>query len=158
MCIRDSSKVAANARYAATFEAEALPHITGEEADDATASGGRVRTATAGTTKPGHVSYGPYRAYPAGRYVALFRIKRTGEGQGTLCTLDATVAGAPRAEADRTVRVGDAPAGVWRSAALPFRHAGGSLELRAVWAGAASMSIDRIELYALPAVRSHPRG
>jgi hypothetical protein len=52
---------------AAVFEGEALPGLVGAVAADATASGGRVRVAARSDTKPGFMSYGPYRPFKAGR-------------------------------------------------------------------------------------------
>ncbi len=137
----------ASAHYEATFEAEALPHIVGDEVEEPTASGGKARAAVQGQTKPGHISYGPYRAYPAGKYVALFRVKRTGEGGGVACVLDATVAGAAKSLIERPVPASQLPLGEWKTVVLPFTHPGGSLETRAVWPGSVSLMIDRIDLY-----------
>jgi hypothetical protein len=139
----------ASAQYESSFEAESLPHIVGEGADDPTAGGGRAWQATRGQTRIGHLAYGPYRSYPAGRYVAIFRIKRTGEGAGAACTLDATVAGAAKSLVERAVDAAALPIGQWKSIALPFVHPGGPLETRVFWPGNASLRIDRIDLYTL---------
>lgn len=141
---------APGARCVATFEAEGMPYMTGDTVAVAGASGGKVRKAERPKHKPGHLVYGPYRSFPAGRYIALFRLQRTGEGTGPLVSLDAAVAGGVKVAAERTLQASALPIGQWRSVALPFTHAGGTLETRAVWYGAAGMLIDRIELYSIP--------
>lgn len=127
-----------------------MPYMTGDTVAVAGASGGKVRKAERPKHKPGHLVYGPYRSFPAGRYIALFRLQRTGEGTGPLVSLDAAVAGGVKVAAERTLQASALPIGQWRSVALPFTHAGGTLETRAVWYGAAGMLIDRIELYSIP--------
>lgn len=140
----------AGSRCVATFEAEGLPCMTGETLPMAGASGGKVRRAMGPANKPGHIVYGPYRSFPSGRYIALFRVQRTDAGTGAFCSLDAAQAGGVKVAAERRVEAKQVPVGQWRSLSLPFTHAGGSLETRAIWSGGAGMLIDRIELYSIP--------
>ena len=59
-----------------------------------------------GSGSAGYVVYGPYAQMGRGRYVALFRLKRTGQGEGPLITLDTCVGGGiPMTAAQRKLTV-----------------------------------------------------
>lgn len=138
------------------LEAETMPHRAGEVVADATASDGKAWAATAGKTQAGgseggYIVYGPYQPLAAGRYVAVFRLKRTGPGSGLLATLDACVGGGTPETGERELRVSDLPEGQWRWVPVPFRHPGGQFETRVDWTGAASMDVDAIALWRLEA-------
>lgn len=137
------------AKFDSSLEAVSMPKIIGTEVDEPGAATGKARIATKGDTQPGHIVYGPYRSYAAGKYIALFRVKRTGEGSGVACLLDATVGGAAQSLAKRTVDTAELPIGEWKAVPVAFTHPGGSLETRAIWPGNASLMIDRIDLYRL---------
>lgn len=91
--------------------------------------------------------YGPYEPAPPGRYVAVFRLKRTGPGNGALVTLDTCVGGGSPVTAERKLTVEDLPNGEYRAVPLAFTHPGGPLETRVQWIGAASLSVDSIILW-----------
>jgi hypothetical protein len=135
---------------AAYLEAELMPHIGGSPAQDAEASGSAVWTAAPGTDNPCHVVYGPYAMLDAGRYLALFRVKRVGEGTGVLATLDTAVAGTSGPQTGvRQVRCEELPEGEWRWVPIAFDHPGGQYEARVLWSGAAGIAVDAIALWRL---------
>ncbi len=142
--------VPAAAAFEVSFEAEVLPNFVGSTVAEASGSGGKVRRAEPGKDKAGHIAYGPYRPTDPGRYVAIFRLRRTGPGAGAVCRLDAASSGGSKTLRERAVTAADLPVGQWRAVALAFDHPGGTLETRAVWTGAAALEIDRVDLYAVP--------
>jgi GxGYxYP putative glycoside hydrolase C-terminal domain/GxGYxYP third domain/GxGYxYP_N second domain/GxGYxYP_N 1st domain len=132
---------------AAYLEAEALAHRSGASQPDAQASGGEAWLAEKGETEPGYVVFGPYAPLDAGEYVALFRVKRTGEGAGQLATLDTCVAGGSPQTRVREIGAQELPLNQWRWVPVRFRHPGGNYETRVQWSGAASMAIDCIAVW-----------
>lgn len=147
------------------WEAEWLLRSTGRLHDDPRASGwgqmfiepaepmaplgprrararGNVVSARAGRDKPGFLCFGPYKNFPAGRYRAVFRLRR---GPGP-------VPGWIEVSADRgersLVRAELSPAllpadGKWRDAALEFElKKTAELELRVFFAGRSDLDLD----------------
>ena len=136
--------------FVEVFSAAQLAHRSGQAAGDAQALAGQVWTATQGATAAGHIVFGPYRPTPAGRYVAAFRLKRTGPGEGLCLKLDTAVGGGGSpSSAQRDLRAEDLPLGQWRCVPLTFEHPGGALETRVFWTGAASVAADSIVLWAV---------
>lgn len=129
------------------FAAVGLPHRSGASQADPEAWDGAAWAAVAGETAPGHIVFGPYRPTEPGRYVAVFRVKRTGDGEGTLARLDAHVGGATDDLAGRDLAVGKLPLGAYRCIPLVFDHPGGALETRVFWPGHASLAVDEILLF-----------
>jgi len=129
------------------FEAETLAHRSGQVDPDASANGGQVWAAIRGRTEPGYIIYGPYAPLKAGRYVALFRLKRTGDGDGLVATTDTCVGGGTPVTASRPVRAEDLPLGQYRVFPLVFRHPGGAFETRVLWPGSASLAVDHISVW-----------
>lgn len=124
------------------YRASYLPHNAGRASKEA-----GCWEAVKGVDKPGHMAFGPYSSLDPGKYLVLFRMKRTGEGDGPLCTLDTCVAGAPTSTAMRVLNVNELPVGEYRSVAMVFDHPGGSYESRIAWHGNASLAADRIMLW-----------
>ena len=58
-------------------EGENLAHRSGKLVTDAKLSGGGNWAAIKGQTEPGFIIFGPYSPLPKGKYVALFRLRRT---------------------------------------------------------------------------------
>jgi len=134
------------------YEAENLGHqpnsgVLDKEAD---ASGGAVWSARKGTDRAACIAYGPYAALEKGDYVALFRLKRTGEGDGQAARLDACVGGGSPETGKRDVAVGDLPLNVWRWFPVAFHHPGGSIETRVHWSGNASLAVDAVAVWRTP--------
>ncbi len=130
------------------FAASGLAHRAGQAAPDQGALAGDTWTATAGQTATGHIVFGPYRPTPAGRYLVIFRLKRTGPGDGLLLKLDTAVGGGGvPSSSQRDVRAGELPPGEWRCLPLLCEHPGGALETRVFWTGAASVAIDSVVLW-----------
>jgi len=134
-------------RFTDRFEAASLSHRSGSAQSDPSASCGSVWVARTGEAEAGHIVFGPYLPLPKGRYLALFRIKRSGEGHGDLARIDVHVEGAKKDAAARTISVGEAPLNVWRAYPLEFAHAGGAIETRIFWPGKASLAVSEILLW-----------
>jgi len=131
----------------AFYEAEALSHLSGEEVADPTASGGKAWGAVPGKAWAGHILFGPYAGMPAGRYLVLFRLKRTGEAQGALLKVDTCVGGGTPVTAERTVLAEELPLGEYRYVALVTNHPGGAIETRVEWFGKAGVLVDHVGVW-----------
>jgi len=131
------------------LEAEGLAHRDGKAEADAQASEGNVWGAVRGETEPGYIVFGPYAPLEAGRYLALFRLKRTGEGTGPLATLDTCVAGGTPQTGVRDVQAEELPLDQFRWVPIVFEHPGGNFETRVTWTGAASLAVDSIAVWSL---------
>ncbi len=138
------------AELAAFYEAEALSHLSGEEVADPAASSAKAWSAVRGRARAGHIVFGPYAGMPAGRYLVLFRLKRLGDGQGTLAKLDTCVGGGSPVTAERVVRVEELPPGEYRYLSLVSNHPGGAFETRVEWLGGADVVVDHISVWRLP--------
>lgn len=134
-------------RFVREWDAVSLPHRSGASLVDAAAGGRTVWSAEPGSAEPGWIVYGPYSELPAGHYVALFRVKRTGAGSGELATLDASTDGGKHALGQRSVTVDELPEDTYRLAAVPFDHPGGAIETRVSWTGAAGIAVDTITVW-----------
>jgi hypothetical protein len=128
-------------------EAEALAHRSGERRADPAASDEAVWAADQKVAEPGYVVYGPYAPLEAGKYLALFRLKRTGEGTGPLALLDTCVAGGQPQTGTREVSAEELPLNEFRWAPLLMEHPGGNFETRVVWTGRASLTVDSVALW-----------
>jgi len=132
---------------AAYLEAEVMAHLSGTLHHDPDASGGQLWLARTGADRPAHVVFGPYQTLPAGRYLALFRLKRMGDGTGAVALLDACVGGGSPQTGRREVMAEELPEGQWRWAPLLFEHPGGPYETRVQWSGAADLAVDAIAVW-----------
>ena len=129
------------------YEAEALNHQAGKAERDSAASGGAVWLARKEETGSGCIVFGPYASLPEGRYLALYRLKRTGEGAGRVALLDTCVGGGSPQTGTREVGAADLPLNAWRWFPLVFRHPGGTFETRVQWGGGASLAVDAIAVW-----------
>jgi hypothetical protein len=129
------------------FEAETLNHLSGEAKADADASGKTVWASPADGKGPSHIVFGPYRSLDKGRYLAIFRVKRTGEGSGAAAVLDTCAGGAVRTTSLRKVSADELPVGEFKAFPLEFDHPGGAVETRVQWMGNAPMAVDYIALW-----------
>ncbi|GIV21741.1 MAG: hypothetical protein KatS3mg023_3492 [Armatimonadota bacterium] len=131
----------------AFYEAETLSHLSGEEVNDLAASGGKAWSALPGKAQAGHILFGPYAGMPAGRYLVLFRLKRTGETQGALLKVDTCVGGGTPVTAERVVQAEELPLGEYRYVALMTSHPGGAIETRVEWFGKAGVAVDHVGIW-----------
>lgn len=131
-------------------EAESLAHRSGKRQEDSAASEGVGWAAERNGTEPGYIVYGPYAPLSAGKYVALFRLKRTGEGSGLLALLDTCVAGGQPQTGRREVHAEELPLHEFRSAPVLLEHPGGNFETRVLWTGNASLLVDSVALWKIP--------
>ncbi len=121
------------------FEAEALFHETGVVEPDAAGSGGRVVAARAGATRPGFLTYGPYRLLPAGAYRARFRVRGAGLG------VDVASDQGRRLLAHRE----PTPFAAWEEVELPFTlERAQVVEYRVRWDGRADAAVDWVAVVA----------
>ena len=134
-------------KFVAQFEAESLAHLTGEEVGDAQASGGRVWLARKNRHKVGHMAFGPYSPIDAGRYIALFRLKRLGEGEGIIAIVDSCVGGGTPVTAQRQLRADELPSGQFCLVPLLFSHPGGPIETRVFWTGQEDLAVDCVMMW-----------
>ncbi len=134
----------ASVEFVRWHSAVGMAHHTGRTSDDR--EEGPVQKAEPGVDKPGHMTFGPYTPLEAGRFTALFRMRRTGSGPGSVATLDTCVAGAPNSTAVLDVTEAMLPEGQWVWVALPFTHPGGPHELRAFWQGNHTLEISAVVL------------
>jgi GxGYxY sequence motif in domain of unknown function N-terminal/GxGYxYP putative glycoside hydrolase C-terminal domain len=137
--------------YLETFKAADLSKRSGTEAEDTASISGKVWRSSPGKDPAGYVIYGPYKQLPAGKYVAIFRLKR-GMGQGDICTIDTCVGGGVTLNAARRIGEQELPDDSYRSFILSFNHPGGPLETRINWDGKCSLSVDAIVLFRQSAV------
>lgn len=137
--------------FVSDFGIDTLAHTTGERAVNA--DGSVCLEAVKGTAKPGFLAYGPYAGLDAGQYLALFRIKRIGNGSGSIAQVDTCVTGGSTSTASRLITIDDLPLGEYRSVALTFNHPGGAYESRVLWTGNASLAFDRVIIWKI--IKSH---
>ncbi|MBI2302427.1 MAG: hypothetical protein HYU66_26275 [Armatimonadetes bacterium] len=124
-----------------------LPHRGGTAQADPDSLDGQAWAAVAGQDQAGHIVFGPYRPTDPGRYLAVFRLRRTGEGDGPFVILDTHVGGTEIDPARLELNVADVPAGGYRCVPLVFDHPGGALETRVFWQGKAGVMVDGILLF-----------
>lgn len=129
------------------FEAETLSHLWGKLTQDPEASGGKAWEARKSEAQNGHILYGPYTTFAAGRYLALFRVKVLNSGAGPLLDLDTCVGGGSPQTGRAQLVAEDLPQGQWRWVPVLFDHPGGALETRALWRGAADVQLDCVGLW-----------
>ena len=136
-----------NAEMAGFYEAEGLSHLSGEEIADPEASGGKAWSAVPDRAQAGHILFGPYAAMPEGRYLVLFRVKRTGAAEGVLLKVDTCVGGGSPVTAERVVQAGELPLHEYRYIPLVTSHPGGAIETRVWWFGTAAVVIDHVGIW-----------
>jgi len=94
-----------------------------------------------------YIVFGPYSPLEKGRYIALFRLKRIGEGEGTAATIDTCVGGGRPVTSSRDVLANELPIGEFRRFALSFEHPGGAFETRVFWQGKVPLAVDCIDIW-----------
>ncbi len=136
-----------NLQFVSDFGGDALAHMTGEEVVNP--DGSISWEAKKGIAKPGYLVYGPYAGLEAGRYLAIFRIKRTCDAAGNVAQIDICKAGGTVSLASRMLAASELPLGEYQSVALMFDHPqpGGAYESRVLWTGNASLVVDRIIIW-----------
>ncbi len=138
-------------QFVAKFEAENLAHLTGEIASDEGASSKSVWLARQRKDKVGHMVFGPYTHIDAGRYLALFRMKRLSEGEGIVAVIDSCVGGGTPITSERKILAEQLPIGQFRIVPLNFIHPGRAVETRVFWTGQADLAVDFILVFKIAA-------
>lgn len=124
------------------FEAESLNHQSGREVTDSAASGNAAWASPPPGKPANHLVFGPYVTLPPGRYLALFRIKRTGDGDGPAARLDVSTDSGNRELSHRDVACAELPVGQYRCFPVEFEHPGGAVETRVFWTGRSAICAD----------------
>ena len=133
--------------FVRVFNAAELSHRAGAGATEPSSHAPRVWKMTTGKDDPGFAAYGPYAPVPAGKYVALFRVRRTTVAHGPLLTVDASADGGNHLDAERVITAEQLPEKAFRAIPLVFDHPGGALETRVQWTGAADVELDTVTLW-----------
>ncbi len=147
------------------WEAESLGRTTGRLVEDPQASGwgllfqeaprlgaplgprlprpqGNVAQARVGRDQPGHLCYGPFKAFPPGDYQAVFRLRRGPGGVPGHIEVTSQAGQNPLARADLTPERLPAD-GAWHDVPLPFNLRQLTvLELRCYFAGVSDLDLD----------------
>ena len=128
------------------YSAPLLAHRSGHAVNDADSGGGESWVAEVGHDLPGYIIFGPYRETSPGQYIAMFRLKRSGDAAGDVAVVDAAVGGG-HTVASAVCKADDMPPGQYRWVALRFAYPGGKLETRVFWHGKAKLAVDSITLW-----------
>ncbi len=134
-------------KFVRHLEGEELAHRSGKKEADPSASGGAVWVAREGEEGNTHIVYGPYMPLEKGHYIALFRLKRLGEGEGIVATLDTCVGGGTPITSSKDVWTKELPLNEFRRIALIFEHPGGAVETRVFWQGKIPLAVDCVDLW-----------
>ncbi|MBC7326937.1 hypothetical protein H5T87_02310 [bacterium] len=137
----------ATLKFVRHLEAEDLAHNSGRKESDPEASNGAVWAAKPGDAGGIYIVFGPYMPLNKGRYLALYRLKRTGEGQGEVVTLDTCVGGGNPVTSSSVLSVDKLPLNQFRRFGLTFEHPGGAVETRVFWNGKVAVAVDCIDLW-----------
>ena len=105
---------------------------------------GNLARAVPGRDRKGFLSFGPYRAYPPGRYRARFRLRRGGQAPGSPGWIEVCTDRGRRSLARRELSPGVLPAdGRWHDVALTFTlEAPTDLELRTWFNRSSTLELD----------------
>ena len=136
-------------RFVRHLEAEELAHRSGALERDEDASAQALWVARRDKADTGHIVYGPYAPLEQGKYLALFRLKRLGEGEGNVAIIDICIGGGQPVLNSKQLSVQDLPRGEFRLFPLVFHHPGGTFETRVLWTGNASIAVDSITIWAI---------
>jgi hypothetical protein len=131
------------------FETRYLSHISGHDIADKDAFSSLAFGAIPGQDKVGPLTFGPYIPLAAGNYVALYRIKRVGPGEGLALKLDSCIAGGTPVTVERDITVEELPEGEFVYVPLVITHPGGGIEVRTLWNGNTPVELDNITLWKL---------
>ena len=136
-------------RLVSEFAARSLSHISGHEIADKEAFSSQAFGAIPGQDKVGILTFGPYSPLAAGNYVALYRIKRSGPGEGIALKLDSCIAGGSPVTVEREIAVAELPQGKFVYVPLLIAHPGGGIEVRTFWNGNTPVELDNLTLWEL---------
>jgi hypothetical protein len=135
----------ARLQFVAKYSMIALSHLVGNSR--LSKQGDVLWHAEAGKDAAGTLCFGPYSDLPPGRYVALYRVRRTSEGDGKFITVDTCVGGGKIIDASKDILGADVPEGEFRYIPLVFKHPGGQIETRITWPGDISLDVESVSLW-----------
>ena len=144
--LKDKLPTGARLRFINRFPAVTLAHHGGAAGTDPDAINGTTWSFDDSNAVGGYVLFGPYENLPAGKYLALFRVKRTGGGD-VLGLVDTCVGGGSPTTSERQLLSSDLPEGKFRSVGTVFNHPGGTVETRVRWSGGAHVSVDSVSIW-----------
>ncbi len=138
------------------YEAERLKRRTGNRRSDTDASGDWAVVADLSGDREGHMVFGPYRTFPSGKYVAIFRLK-AGKGSGaSAAILDVCADKGEKILAEQELVADDfAQENVYQDFSLPFEVSGPTtVEFRVYYTGKTTLWADYV--YVMFAERCAP--
>ena len=134
-------------QFVRAYEAEALFHGGGKAASDPAATGGQTWLIDSASARPGYAVFGPYLYAEAGRYLAVFRLKRWGETGGEPMVADTATGSGARVTSSVEVPASELPPGRYRCLAVEFDHPGGDIEARLQWPGGWGAALDWVAIW-----------
>ncbi len=134
-------------QFMGVYDAEALSHGGGKLARDPAAGGAHAWLIEPNSAQPGYAVYGPYMPAEPGRYLAVFRLKRSGEAAGQPLVADTATRMGRQVTSSARVSAADLPAGAYRCLPLEFDHPGGELETRLLWPGGWPLAVDWVAIW-----------
>lgn len=127
-------------------------HEIGQEVADPEASTGHAWEGRVGRDKvnAGALLYGPYLDFPAGDYIAFFRMKLMEDPEGEeIAVADTATNGGGNTLSFRRLSGAELPLNRYVEVPVPMRFPGGQLECRIQWLGGSTLRIDRVSLFRL---------
>lgn len=137
-------------QFVAHYNAVSLGHLIGEETVDSKAHAGVAWAVSGKENQSVHALYGPYITVPAGNYLALYRIERTGPGSGTAVEFDPCVGGGKIVLTTKSVDSSELPEDRYVYIPVLFHHPGGQLETRAIPVGDTPLHFDSVDIWSYP--------
>ncbi len=134
-------------RFVRVYEAETLFHSGGKLVPDPGATGAHAWLIEPGSARPGYVVFGPYMHADAGRYLAVYRLKRAGDELGQPVIADTSTGTGSRITSSVSVPAADLPLRAYRCVGVEFDHPGGDIETRLLWPGDWDVALDWVAIW-----------
>jgi hypothetical protein len=125
------------------YQAESLPRLIGSVVKDVDASGGEAAYGKRGSGE-GWLQYGPYRTYPTGEYIAIFRLKIGDKvSEEEVAVIDISSRLSERVLNKKVINASDFQGRGYQDFILPFRLSSPqSLEFRVYYKGITDLVVD----------------
>ncbi|MBI5198898.1 MAG: hypothetical protein HZA09_02655, partial [Nitrospirae bacterium] len=138
------------------YQSESLPRLIGSVIKDVDVSGGEAAYGKRGSGE-GWLQYGPYRTYPTGEYIAMFRLKIGNKvSEREVAVIDISSRLSERVLNKKVINARDFQGRGYQDFILPFRLSSPqSLEFRVYFKGKADLWVDYV--YILPSGEIDPR-
>jgi len=128
------------------YEAERLKRRTGNRRSDTDASAERAVVAEPSGDREGHMAFGPYRTFPSGKYVAIFRLKVDKSSGESVAILDVCADKGEKILAEQELVADDfAQENVYQDFSLLFTVEGPTpVEFRVYYTGKTTVWVDYV--------------